>query len=55
MSKGVSVADLERMMGRKADNVSPYRFDPMTGGFVRNVTFKLGEPKRKSIKPKGRK
>lgn len=48
--KGLSVADLERAMGRKAD-VSEYRFDPETVGWERRITFNL---KPKKPKPKSR-
>lgn len=47
MAKGISVADLERAMGRKADHVSDYMFDPETGAFTRRITFKLDKPTRR--------
>jgi hypothetical protein len=48
MSKGISVSDLERMVGQKADKITPYVFDPETGCFERRVIFKL---KRKRTQP----
>lgn len=39
----VSIDDLERVMGRKADHVSGLTFDPDSMSFSRTITFKLDE------------
>ncbi len=47
MSKGITVQDLEKVMGRKASKVSDYEFDPETMSFGRTITFDL-KPTRKA-------
>jgi hypothetical protein len=45
----VTIEDLESTMGRKADHVGQWIFDPETGGFKRSITFKI-KPKKKRHK-----
>jgi len=42
----ITLRDLERVMGQKASNISPYVFDPETSSWHRKITFDL-KPKRK--------
>ena len=49
MGKGVTLEDLEKVMGRKAKHVSGYKFDPDTMSFGRTITFDL-KPKAKPSK-----
>lgn len=58
MTNGISVSDLERAMGKKADHVSDYVFDPKTGSFSRLITFKLSREekpikRRRTLKQQG--
>lgn len=40
-SRGISIADLERAMGKKADEIGDYKFDPESGGWSREIRFTL--------------
>ncbi len=48
--RGLTIADLEKAMGQKADRVTDYEFDPETGSFTRKIIFKL-RPRKQSEKP----
>jgi hypothetical protein len=48
--RGISVADLEKVMGRKADVIGPYVFDPESMSWGRTITFKLKSPYRQPRK-----
>ena len=52
-TKSLTIADLEKAMGQKADKVDPYKFDLETGTFGRTITFNL-KPKKKRISSTGR-
>jgi hypothetical protein len=51
MIKGISVADLEKALGKKADSVSD-QYNPQTGGITRSVTFSLGSKPAKTKRGK---
>ena len=45
-SQRLSIRDIEKAMGQKADEVGPYRFDPETMSWGRTITFKLRPAKK---------
>lgn len=49
MRKGVTLADLELVMGQKASKIGAYKFDPESMSFGRIITFRL-KPKQKAPK-----
>ncbi len=51
MANGVTLKDLERVMGRKATKISDYEYDPETGSVQRSYTFDL-KPDAKPSKQK---
>jgi hypothetical protein len=49
MSAKVSIADIEKAMGQRAD-VSPYKFDQESMSWGRTITFHLKPKRRKAAK-----
>lgn len=39
--RDIGIADLEAAMGKKADAIGDYTYDPETGSWGRTITFKL--------------
>jgi hypothetical protein len=50
---GISIADIERAMGQKADEISAPQFDPEMMGWSRTITFNLKPKPKRALKGNG--
>lgn len=41
--RSITVSDIEKAMGKKADSIGDFTFAPETGSFGRTITFKIDE------------
>lgn len=46
----ITLYDLEKVMGRKADDISEFAYDVDTGSWGRTITFELNKGKKRGGK-----